>query len=60
MGFVNRIHHDFTPSPQKEQFISVTLEGQGGNHELPPESAIVLIPTHWECPGENLAQLTER
>lgn len=50
MGFMNRIHHNFTQSPHEEQLSSVTLEGQWGNHELLPESAIVLFPTHWKCP----------
>lgn len=25
MGFVNRIHHNFTPSPHEEKLISVTI-----------------------------------
>lgn len=29
--------------------ISVTLEEWWGNHEFPPESALVLIPIHWRC-----------
>lgn len=46
---MNEFCHNFTQSPHGKQFISVTLEEWWRNHELPPESALVLIPIHWRC-----------
>lgn len=49
MGFMNTLHRNCTRSPHGEQFISVMLEECWGNRELPPASALVLIPIHWKC-----------
>jgi len=46
---MNGFFPNFIQSPHGEQFISVILEERWGNHELPPESALALIPIHWRC-----------